>query len=132
MTEAAAGGSPSSFGLSHSSFFRHSTFGFRHSTCGFRHFLPGGTPAMSRIEHFAIFAADLEALRAFYEEALGLRVIVDNSRAPIRGYFLADDGGSVLEIIARPAGVPAADTRYVCHTAFLVDDYAAARAALQG
>ena len=87
---------------------------------------------MSRIEHFAIFAADLEALRAFYEEALGLRVIVDNSRAPIRGYFLADDGGSVLEIIARPAEVPAADTRYVCHTAFLVEDYAAARAALQG
>ena len=85
---------------------------------------------MSRIEHFAIFAADLEALRAFYEEALGLRVIVDNSRAPVRGYFLADDGGSVLEIIARPPGVPATGTRYVCHTAFLVEDYAAARAAL--
>lgn len=86
---------------------------------------------MSRIEHFAIFAADLEALRTFYEEALGLRVIVDNSRAPIRGYFLADDGGSVLEIIARPAGVPAGDTRYVCHTAFLVEDYVAAREALR-
>jgi len=86
---------------------------------------------MSRIEHFAIFAADLEALRTFYEEALGLRVIVDNSRAPIRGYFLADDGGSVLEIIARPEGVPAADTRYVCHTAFLVEDYPAARDALR-
>jgi catechol 2,3-dioxygenase-like lactoylglutathione lyase family enzyme len=86
---------------------------------------------MSRIEHFAIFAADLETLRAFYEEALGLRVIVDNSRAPIRGYFLADDSGSVLEIIARPPHVPPADTRYVCHTAFLVEDYAAVRKALE-
>ncbi len=86
---------------------------------------------MARIEHFAIFAADLDALRTFYQEALGLRVLVDNSQAPIRGYFLADDGGSVLEIIARPAGVPAADTRYVCHTAFAVADYAAARVALE-
>ena len=86
---------------------------------------------MSRIEHFAIFAADLDALRTFYEEALGLRVIVDNSRAPVRGYFLADDGGSVLEIIARPPHVPRAETRYVCHTAFAVADYAAARAALE-
>jgi glyoxylase I family protein len=87
---------------------------------------------MSRIEHFALFAADLDALRTFYEEALGLRMIVDNSRAPVRGYFLADDGGSVLEIIARPQHVPLADTRYVCHTAFWVEDYAAARKALEG
>jgi glyoxylase I family protein len=86
---------------------------------------------MSRIEHFALFAADLDALRTFYEEALGLRVIVDNSNAPVRGYFLADDGSSVLEIIARPPHVPRAETRYVCHTAFLVEDYAAARKALE-
>ena len=73
---------------------------------------------MSRIEHFAIFADDLESLRAFYEEAFGLRVVVDNSRAPIAGYFLADDASTYLEIIARPKGTAAADTRYVCHVAF--------------
>src|SRR3954471_19666125 len=86
---------------------------------------------MARIEHFAIFGNDLERLRAFYVETMELNVIVDNSNAPIRGYFLADDGGSVLEIIARPPHVPRAETRYVCHTAFLVEDYAAARKALE-
>lgn len=86
---------------------------------------------MARIEHFALFAGDLEALRAFYVEAMGLRVILDNSRAPTPGYFLADDGGSVLEIIARPADVPASPTRHVCHVAFHVDDFEAARADLE-
>lgn len=86
---------------------------------------------MARIEHFALFAADLEALRAFYVEAMGLRVVLDNSQAATPGYFLADDGGSVLEIIARPNGVPASPTRYVCHVAFHVEDFEAARAALE-
>ena len=85
---------------------------------------------MARIEHFAIFCDDLEALRAFYTEAIGLRLIVDNSRAPVRGYFLADDSGTALEIIARPPGTPAVATRYGCHTAFWVDDYDRARADL--
>lgn len=86
---------------------------------------------MARIEHFAIFADNLDSLRAFYEEAFGLHVIQDNSKAPVRGYFLADDHDGVIEIIERPSGVPAADTRHVCHTAFWVDDYSAARAALE-
>lgn len=83
---------------------------------------------MARIEHFAIFGDDLEALRAFYADVLGLRVIVDNSRAPVRGYFLADDGGSVLEVIERPPGTPTPSTRYGCHTAFWVEDYDRAKA----
>ena len=86
---------------------------------------------MARIEHFALFADDLEGLRLFYTEALGLRVVVDNSRAPVAGYFLADDGGSVLEIIARPAGTPSFSTRYQCHAAFLVADYRAAKSQLE-
>jgi glyoxylase I family protein len=87
---------------------------------------------MPAIEHFAIFAADLERLKDFYVEALGLKVIIDNSRAPVRGYFLKGERGSALEIIARPADVPAVSTRYVCHTAFFVEDLARARAALEG
>lgn len=82
---------------------------------------------MARIEHFAIFGNDLDALLAFYRETMGLRVIVDNSQAPVRGYFLADEGGSVLEIIARPEGTPAPASRYGCHTAFWVDDYDATK-----
>ncbi len=85
---------------------------------------------MSRIEHFALFADDLEGLRAFYTEAMGLRVILDNSRAPVAGYFLADDGEGVVEIIARPPGTPRPNTRFACHVAFWVEDYSAARAAL--
>ncbi len=86
---------------------------------------------MSKIEHFALFTDDLETLKTFYQDTMGLRVVLDNSKAPVAGYFLADDGGSVLEIIARPAGTPAANTRYVCHVAFYVDDFAAARASLE-
>lgn len=86
---------------------------------------------MSRIEHFALFADELEKLRAFYTETMGLRVVLDNSRAPVPGYFLADDGGSVLEIIARPAEAAAVNTRFICHVAFTVEDYAATRASLE-
>lgn len=87
---------------------------------------------MSRIEHFALFADDLESLRAFYAGTMGLHVVLDNSRAPVPGYFLADDGGSVLELIQRPAGAPGADTRFVCHVAFTVNDYPSARSDLEG
>jgi glyoxylase I family protein len=82
---------------------------------------------MARIEHFALFGPDLEALREFYERAFGLRVIVDNSRAAVRGYFLADDAGTVLELIERPVGEEAAATRYMCHVAFFAEEYGAAR-----
>lgn len=86
---------------------------------------------MARIEHFAVFGADLERLKQFYVEVMGLRVIVDNSKAPTAGYFLADDHGTALEVIARPPGRAGADTRYVCHTAFLVADYDTARRDLE-
>jgi glyoxylase I family protein len=86
---------------------------------------------MTRIEHFAIFARDLEATRRFYQDTFGMRVLLDNSRAAVRGYFLGDTSGGVLEVIERPADVAAQDTRHMCHTAFHVDDYAATRAALE-
>lgn len=85
---------------------------------------------MARIEHFAIFADDLETLRAFYEDAFGLRVIVDNSQAPTPGYFLADESGTALEIIKRPVGAPKGDAKFTCHVAFHVDDFDDARDAL--
>jgi glyoxylase I family protein len=82
---------------------------------------------MARIEHFAVFGNDLERLRAFYVDVMGLRVVADNSQAPVRGYFLADDSGAMLEVIERPPGTVTGSTRYVCHAAFWVDDYVAAR-----
>ena len=86
---------------------------------------------MTRIDHFAIFTDDLETLRAFYVDGFGLKVVADNSKAPVRGYFLADDAGSVLEIIERPPGRPAPETRFACHVAMCVEDYDAAKARLE-
>jgi glyoxylase I family protein len=82
------------------------------------------------MEHFAIYAADTVALKDFYVDALGLRVIVEGSADP-PGFFLADDAGTALEIIGRPSGEAAVNQRWVCHVAFWVDDFAATRAALE-
>ncbi len=87
---------------------------------------------MARMEHFAIFAADPRSLKDFYIEALGLRLALDNGEASPPGYFLVDDAGLALEIIGRPPDAEAADTRYVCHVAFTVDDVAEARRRLEG
>jgi glyoxylase I family protein len=87
---------------------------------------------MPTIEHFAIYAADAPTLKDFYVEALGLRVILDNSGGDPPGYFLADDRGVALEIIGRPSGEAGVNQRWVCHMAFWVDDYAQVRSALEG
>lgn len=86
---------------------------------------------MAKIEHTAIFAADPHALKDFYVDAIGLRVILDSSKADPPGYFLADEAGMALEIIGRPRGESNVNQRWVCHVAFRVDDYASARAALE-
>jgi glyoxylase I family protein len=85
---------------------------------------------MAKLEHFAIYAADTSALKDFYVEALGLRVIFTGSSTP-PGYFLADDSGTALEIIGRPEGESAVNQRWVCHLAVWVDDYAATHSALE-
>ena len=85
---------------------------------------------MSKIEHFALYADDSTALKDFYESAFGLRVIVESGGDP-PGYFLADDHGTALEVIGRPKGELAFNQRWICHVAFWVDDFAAARSALE-
>lgn len=85
---------------------------------------------MARMEHFALYAADTPALKDFYVEALGLRVIFESSGSP-PAYFLADERGMALEIISRPEGQANANQRWVCHIAFWVDDFASAHAALK-
>jgi glyoxylase I family protein len=85
---------------------------------------------MAKLEHFAIFAADSVALKDFYVDAFGLKVILESGGDP-PGFFLADEAGMALEIIGRPAGESAVNQRWVSHVAFQVDDLAAARAALQ-
>lgn len=87
---------------------------------------------MPRIEHVALYAdGHPSALKDFYAEAFGLRVVVDNAEGDPPGYFLADDAGFALELIGRPAGQAGVNQRYVCHVCFLVADVAATRRDLE-
>jgi glyoxylase I family protein len=81
---------------------------------------------MSRIEHFAIYAENPTSLAEFFVKALGLRVIVENAGPP-PAYFLADDHGMAVEVLARPEGETAANQRWICHLAFWVDDFITTR-----
>ena len=85
---------------------------------------------MSRIEHFAIYAADSPRLKDFYTEAFGLKVVRESGGHP-PGYFLTDDHGMALEIIGRPEGQAGANQRWVCHLALWVEDFLGTRAALE-
>jgi glyoxylase I family protein len=85
---------------------------------------------MSRIEHFAVYAADPIALKDFYVEKLGLRVIVQSGGDP-PAFFLADEAGMAIEVLGRPAASPGVNQRWVCHLAFRVDDVPAKRAELE-
>jgi glyoxylase I family protein len=85
---------------------------------------------MAIIEHTALYAADTRRLRDFYADAFGLKVVFDSGTEP-PAYFLADDRGAMLELIGRPADQSNAPQRWVCHIAFWVDDFSAARAALE-
>ncbi|WP_422930522.1 VOC family protein [Singulisphaera sp. PoT] len=85
---------------------------------------------MARLEHFAIYADDAPALKDFYVEVMGLKVVVDSGGDP-PGYFLADDHGMAIELIGRPKDQTGVNQRWICHLAFWVDDFAATRADLE-
>jgi glyoxylase I family protein len=85
---------------------------------------------MSKLEHFAIYAADPAALKDFYVSVLGLHVIVESGGDP-PGYFLADDQGMAIEILGRPPGSPSVNPRWVCHLALWVAEVPAKRAELE-
>jgi glyoxylase I family protein len=85
---------------------------------------------MAMIEHFAVYADNPTALKDFYVKAFGLQVLVVNPGDP-PAYFLGDDFDTAIEIIGRPPGQAGVNQRWVCHMAFWVDDYRAARLALE-
>ena len=86
---------------------------------------------MARIEHFALFAVDAAALKDFYVNVMGLKIVQDNGALSPPGFFLADDDGMALEIIGRSADETTPKTRFVCHIAFTVPDVSAAQAKLE-
>jgi glyoxylase I family protein len=85
---------------------------------------------MSRIEHFAIYGEDSTVLKDFYVSALGMKVVFDSGTTP-PAYFLADDHGMAIEVLARPAEAIGVNQRWVCHLAFWVEDVAAKKAELE-
>ena len=66
-------------------------------------------PAMAHIEHLAIWTADLERLRAFYERHFGARAGArySNPAKQVESYFLSFDSGARLELMSRPSLAPA-------------------------
>lgn len=59
---------------------------------------------MPTIDHAAVYVADLEATREFYQTYFGATANdqYHNPRTGLRTYFLTFDGGTRLEIMARP------------------------------
>lgn len=86
-----------------------------------------------KIEHTAYQVDDPVALSRWYVDHLGLTIKRAQSVAPF-GYFLADDGGTVMLEFYRQAHLPVPDYRsmdpLLLHLAFLARDVKAERARL--
>ena len=57
-----------------------------------------------RLDHFALYTADLERMRAFYQTFFGAAcgAPYHNPKTGLRTYFLSFEGGARLEIMSRP------------------------------
>lgn len=57
-----------------------------------------------RVEHIAMYVADLEGARAFFEKYFGAvsNAGYHNSKTDFRSYFLSFEDGSRLELMTRP------------------------------
>jgi len=83
---------------------------------------------MAHIEHLAIWTADLDRLRAFYERHFGARAGArySNPRRQFQSYFLSFDSGARLELMSRPSvaapplATPAATPSGYAHLAISV------------
>ena len=86
-----------------------------------------------KIEHTAYQVADPVSLAAWYVAHLGLRVKRAQSESPF-GYFLADDGDSVMLEFYRQDALRVPDygamDPLLLHLAFLADEVSATRARL--
>jgi catechol 2,3-dioxygenase-like lactoylglutathione lyase family enzyme len=86
-----------------------------------------------KIEHTAYQVDDPVALSRWYVAHLGLEIKRSQAEPPF-GYFLADDGGTVMLEFYRQAHLPVPDYRtmdpLLLHLAFLAGDVPAARAKL--
>jgi len=86
-----------------------------------------------KIEHTAYQVEDPVSLAAWYVAHLGLRIKRSQQKSPF-GYFLADDGDTVMLEFYRQEAMPVPDYRsmdpLLLHLAFLADDLVSTRARL--
>lgn len=78
-----------------------------------------------KLEHIALNVAEPEAVAAWYQAHLGLRLAQVSPTPTFTAYFLADDQATVLEFYRNPAvSVPdyAAMPPAHLHVAFVTDD----------
>ena len=83
---------------------------------------------MAHIEHLAIWTADLERLRVFYQRHFGARpgARYSNPSKQFQSYFLSFDSGARLELMSRPSvaappiATPAATPSGYAHLAISV------------
>lgn len=88
------------------------------------------------MHHAAIICADYERSRRFYVEVLGLRVIAETYREARRSHKLdlALPDGTQIELFSfpdPPARPSYPEARGLRHLAFVVDDVAACKSALE-
>ena len=83
-----------------------------------------------KLEHVAINVHHPEAMAAWYQEHLGMKIVMAQTTGT-RMHFLADDGGSMIELYNNPAGPIfdyAATDPFSLHFAFSTTDIESDRA----
>lgn len=85
-----------------------------------------------KLEHVAINVIDPEAMAAWYQEHLDMKIVMAQATG-MRMHFLADDGGSMLELYNNPdapLSINGDINPLSLHFAFATDDIEADRARL--
>lgn len=86
---------------------------------------------MNELDHVGLYVKDLAKSVVFYGEVLGFNVTRTMDLGEAKIAFL-DIGKGLLELIQRPEGPGAPPDGRWNHTAFIVDDYDAMEAKLEG
>jgi glyoxylase I family protein len=82
-----------------------------------------------KLEHVAINVQEPEAVAAWYQEHLGMKIVMAQT-TDTRMHFIADEGGSMLELYNNPAGELSINGDihpFSLHFAFSTDDIEADR-----
>ncbi|EAR50920.1 hypothetical protein OG2516_13646 [Oceanicola granulosus HTCC2516] len=77
---------------------------------------------LKQLAHVCIFAHDLDATRAFYEDVLGMKTVFDFTReGRVFGFYLAIGGRSHVEVF-EASGAARGDSRPIDHMCLEVEN----------